>query len=157
MILTNLLLTILLLLSPSDSIGPDTIADYETWRAWWLEPSPSHVEGWASRYGDEGVMEATLAFNGLALQPHHIGAIAMKSPNDLGRVYCLHGVGSVLVGDVAALHDWAPVGESVLGPNRLALVWVDGYPWVADLPNGLYYAAGGEGGPVIVRLTEGRC
>lgn len=91
------------------------------------------------------------------------GIISLKSPNDLGRIFCVvdgqaRPVGTAIVGGVAAINDWAGAREG-LPPLGYMRYEADGreWAWAADLSEGLYQAAGGDGGPVIIGLIEGRC
>ena len=108
----------------------------------------------------------------------YVGVIATKSPNDLGREFCLswlnpdtmaeQQVGTVIVGDVAALDDWTPLGGRD-DPLSLQTYQSGGrtWHWAAELPTDLWYlaqpdeqvtVAGIEGGGLpIVRLQAGRC
>lgn len=105
------------------------------------------------------------------------GLVALRSPSDIGREYTLsswysevdrgylpfdereHVVGCVLVGDTAARNDYYHIGNSVHGDYRLVdwrfYVYDVAYSWVADLDNYLYYRSGGDGGLVLVGLSEG--
>lgn len=94
----------------------------------------------------------------------YAGVVFTRSPNDIGRTFCLkrfngQQIGDVIIGNVSALHDYTPLAGR---PDPLGLQVVrdnTGQPWhwIVDLPDSLYYAAGGEGGPAFVRLASGYC
>jgi hypothetical protein len=96
----------------------------------------------------------------------YAGVISTKSPNDIGREFCLSladgvviEIGTVLVGNTSAQHDWTPLSGRVDPLGAQTVVDAEGRTryWIADLPNSLYAAAGGTGGPAFVMLEEGRC
>lgn len=94
----------------------------------------------------------------------YAGVVFTRSPNDIGRTFCLkrfdgQQIGDVIVGNVSALHDYTPLAGR---PDPLGLQVArdeDGrsWRWIVDLPDSLYYASGGEGGPAFVKLTSGDC
>ena len=95
----------------------------------------------------------------------YIGIISLKSPNDIGREFCLmrypslNTVGVVIVGGTAARNDWAPFGPSLnddyshlrMGELFMALDGTD-YRWTADLSDSVYSAMGVNPGAVLIAL-----
>jgi hypothetical protein len=81
----------------------------------------------------------------------YAGIISVKSPNDIGREFCMidfpsrRVLGKVIVGGVAGRHDWMYFGESVndfyghlrIGQRSLELGGVD-YYWLADVTDRLW-------------------
>ncbi len=95
----------------------------------------------------------------------YIGIISTRSPNDIGREYCLltapdlRPVGLVIVGGVAARHDYLPYGNSVnddFGHQRLGqrVMQIDGQPWMwlADVTDSILLWMDWEGGPILIAL-----
>jgi hypothetical protein len=84
---------------------------------------------------------------------HYDGVLSLKSPNDLGRVYCLVYLDNpsvtyrVIVGGTAALNDWMHYGDSInddFGHPRLGYRQLEhggkNYWWLADLTDAVYHA-----------------
>lgn len=96
------------------------------------------------------------------------GIISTKSPNDLGRIFCLftdrRALGNVIVGGTVARNDWLYMGYSInddYGHARLgARIYIDHagtyFWWLADLTDDLYWQSR-EDDAAIITLREGFC
>lgn len=100
-----------------------------------------------------------------SVRSEYDGIISTKSPNDVGRVYCLYQadkyIGKFIVGDHAGVNDWTPYGKSLndyYGHARLGLRVGkrDGleYYWIADLTREVYKQVKLDEGLAVVRLLE---
>lgn len=107
-------------------------------------------------------------FNDYIVQ-NYIGVVSIKSPNDIGREFCLYDVykpypiGTVIVGGTAASKDWLLVGSRAnyetigLGLMKSIDSQGNGWYWAVDLPNSLYYGLSHNGEHPHVRFVDGRC
>ena len=86
------------------------------------------------------------------VEARYIGIVAVRSPNDIGREFCVYDlytertVGLVIVGGSAARNDWTYYGSSVnddygherLGMRVLTVELGRKYYWIADLSDMVY-------------------
>lgn len=100
-----------------------------------------------------------------SVRSEYDGIISTKSPNDIGRVYCLYHndefIGKFIVGDHAGVNDWTPYGKSLndyYGHARLGLRVGKRngmeYYWIADLTREVYQKVKLDEGLAIIRLLE---
>lgn len=97
---------------------------------------------------------------------NYVGVISIKSPNDIGREYCIYDywdrtyIGKVIVGGTAALNDWTQIGKSksdLSGAGRLGIrrLYLNNeiFWWAAELPDNLFYLIK-KGDSALVILDE---
>lgn len=145
--------------------GREYLADNRSSFAYsWLltqpAPEPTLNQRRLARIADMSYKEARAE-----ILSNYIGIISTRSPNDIGREYCLFTapdltpVGPVIVGGTAARHDYVPYGPSVndrYGHLRLGqrVMTVDGvaWYWVADVTDSVLVSMGHRGGPILIAL-----
>ena len=130
------------------------------------------VDGW-SDFNDEQQRLRTIVGNegDWFSNSRIVGTVSIKSPNDIGRLFCLYRVdhdsllatslGIVMVGGTAARTDWSIYGPSVnddydhqrLGGRVLVDNQLREWHWAADLPDQLYEAAL-DGDSALIGLIE---
>lgn len=117
---------------------------------------------------EAAITGGTQAFRRAFIEGGWTGVIAMKSPNDIGRQFCLYAFDPVdfkvlnagwpvIVGGTSAQHDYTELSGRSDPLGRQTVETYPGSPpwyWVADVPDGLYGSLELQGLPAFALFVE---